>query len=457
MVIKAFDYQSGQKENIKVLSGDILISTQQDMSVLAQVLFEPQTTVSDTLTYDITAWSLPYAFGLKAYATEKALELQAYSSPIVRSPLGLLNSGYYGSLVQWGSINALKFLTGVLKNKVVVRVAEKSFMHNGINYEPGALFISPQGNEHLGNKLHKIIHNVANKYNPPIATINTGKSSKGIDLGSSNFRVIKSPRIAVIGGDGVSSGSFGEIWHYFEQQVEYPISVFNSSDFKSIPFKNIDVLILPDGSYGFMKTETLPSAQIKKETSASLLIKKSPPPELLKWVNEGGRLIVIGSAMEKFVDQKGYGLVKYESEAIKKEAKKNDEKQKLADRDKKYGDRKRSKLIDNTYGSIVKIELDNTHPLAFGYDEHYFALKLEKNLYPLLPKGWNVGILKDSRSHIAGFMGHRIKKKINNNLIFGVHEAKKGRIIYMADDPLFRSFWYNSKVLFGNALFLVGN
>jgi hypothetical protein len=160
--------------------------------------------------------------------------------------------------------------------------------------------------------------------------------------------------------------------------------------------------------------------------------------------------------MEKFVDQKGYGLVKYESEAAKKEAKKNDEKQKLADRDKKYGERKRSKLIDNTYGSIVKIELDNTHPLAFGYDVHYFALKLEKNLYPLLPKGWNVGILKNSDSHIAGFMGHRIKKKINNNLIFGVHEAKKGRIIYMADDPLFRSFWYNSKVLFGNAVFFVG-
>jgi hypothetical protein len=456
MMNKVFDYQSGKRKNIKVFDGDILISTQQDMSVLTQVLFDPQTIISDTLTYDITAWSLPYVYGLKAFATEKELAIQEYISPIVRSPLGLLNSSYYGALVHWGSVNALKFLAGLLKNKVVVRVAEKSFTHNGINYEPGALFISPKGNEHLGKKLPKIVYNAANKYNPPIVTISTGKSSKGIDLGSSNFRVIKAPRIAVIGGDGVSSRNFGEIWHYFEQEVEYPVSVFNSSNFKSIPFKNIDVLILPDGNYGFLKTETLPSAQIKKETSASLLIKKSPPPELLKWVKEGGRLIVIGSAMEKFVDQKGYGLVKYESEAAKKEAKKNDEKQKLADRDKKYRERKRSKLIDNTYGSIVKIELDNTHPLAFGYDVHYFALKLEKNLYPLLPKGWNVGILKNSDSHIAGFMGHRIKKKINNNLIFGVHEAKKGRIIYMADDPLFRSFWYNSKVLFGNAVFFVG-
>ena len=113
-------------------------------------------------------------------------------------------------------------------------------------------------------------------------------------------------------------------------------------------------------------------------------------------------------------------------------------------------------MIDKLYGNIVRIKLDNTHPLAFGYGEQYFGLKIEKKLYPLLSKGWNVGTLKDSNSYIAGFMGYRIKKKINNNLVFGVYEAKKGRVIYLADNPLFRSFWYNSKILFGNALFFVG-
>ena len=63
------------------------------------------------------------------------------------------------------------------------------------------------------------------------------------------------------------------------------------------------------------------------------------------------------------------------------------------------------------------LEMDNTHPLAFGYDKHYFSLKLEKDLYPLLPKGWNVGILRNADSHVSGFMGHRIKKKINNKNI----------------------------------------
>ena len=453
---KAYNYFTGKSENIEIFENDICISTKQDLSVLTNVLFEPHTSLADSMTYDITAWSIPYVFGLKSYATEKELGLKQFSPRKTKSREYNFGFEPYGYLVSWGSINELKFLAELFKNKVTVRVAEKSFTHQGLMYDPGTLFISPRGNNHLGPKLHKIIIEATKLHQPDLVTTQTGKSSKGIDLGSSNFRVIKAPRIAVMAGDGISSNNFGEVWHFFEQQIDYPISVFKSLDFKSIPFQDLDVLILPGGSYGFLKTELAPSAQIKKETSASSLLKKSPPPELLDWVNKGGRLIIMGSAMEKFVDQKGYGLVKYESDAAKKEGKKIADKEKLDARDKKYGKRKRDKLIDTMYGDIIRIDLDNSHPLAFGYNDQYFGLKLEKKLYPLLPKGWNVGILKNSESHVAGFMGYRIKKKINNNMVLGVHDAKKGKIIYMADNPLFRSFWYNSKVLFGNAVFIVG-
>ena len=78
-------------------------------------------------------------------------------------------------------------------------------------------------------------------------------------------------------------------------------------------------------------------------------------------------------------------------------------------------------------------------------------------LYPLLPNGWNVGIIKNPLSHVSGFMGKNIKDKISNNLIFGVHENGRGKIVYMADNPLFRGFWYNGKLLFGNAIFIVSS
>ena len=100
--------------------------------------------------------------------------------------------------------------------------------------------------------------------------------------------------------------------------------------------------------------------------------------------------------------------------------------------------------------------MDDSHPLAFGYDKDYFSLKQRSKMYPYLPKGWNVGTLENSYAHVAGFMGHRIKKEMKNKIIFGVQDVKKGRIVYLADNPLFRAFWYNGKLLFGNAVFIVG-
>jgi hypothetical protein len=32
----------------------------------------------------------------------------------------------------------------------------------------------------------------------------------------------------------------------------------------------------------------------------------------------------------------------------------------------------------------------------------------------------------------------------------------RGSVVYMVDDPLFRSFWENGKLLFSNAVFMVG-
>ena len=453
----AYDYMTGEKKNIKVSNKDICIPIDQKMGVLASVLFEPRTFLSDTLTYDITAWSLPYIYGLNAFALEKSLNIDLKDNLYDSLKNFKIDTNAYGYLSKCGTMNELKFLSEILNRKVTVRVAEKSFTNKGIQYNPGSLFISARGNEHLGSKLHNIIQRASINQSNQIVNVGTGSSTKGIDLGSSNFNVITKPKIGILSGDGISSSNFGEIWYFFEQQIEFPISVIKTSDFMSIPLDELDVLIFPNGSYNFLQTKITASTQIKKDTGANMLVKSSPPEKLLDWVNNGGRLIIIGSAMKKFVDQKGFGLVAYESETAKKEAKKALERENLKDRQRKYGKRKRDKLKNSVYGSIIKIHLDNSHPLAFGYGDNIFNLKLEKSLYPLLPKGWNVGILKDQRSIISGFMGHKIKKKIKNNLVFGVQDVKKGRVIYLADNILFRSFWYNNYVLFGNAIFFVTN
>ena len=100
--------------------------------------------------------------------------------------------------------------------------------------------------------------------------------------------------------------------------------------------------------------------------------------------------------------------------------------------------------------------MDNTHPLAFGYTDTYMSLKLGSTGYEYLENGWNVGAAK-ADAHRSGFVGADAKKTLENTLSFGVQNMGSGRVVYMIDNPLYRGFWHNGKLLFGNAVFFVGN
>ncbi len=72
--------------------------------------------------------------------------------------------------------------------------------------------------------------------------------------------------------------------------------------------------------------------------------------------------------------------------------------------------------------------------------------------YAWLKNGWNVAYT-DNDPLVMGFVGHKIRSKMNNTLIHGVQEMGEGSVVYMVDNPLFRSFWYSGEQLFVNALF----
>ena len=123
---------------------------------------------------------------------------------------------------------------------------------------------------------------------------------------------------------------------------------------------------------------------------------------------------------------------------------------------KNYEDRERSPISSITAGSICKVELDNTNPLAFGYPTYYYTLKQDDNIYEFLKDdGWNVGMVRKANL-VAGFVGDNIQPKLKDGLLFGVQYMGEGAISYLTDDVLFRSFWENGKLMFCNAVFLVG-
>ena len=57
---------------------------------------------------------------------------------------------------------------------------------------------------------------------------------------------------------------------------------------------------------------------------------------------------------------------------------------------------------------------------------------------------------------VSGFVGTYLQPQVKDGIVFGVQDMGRGRVVYLADNLLFRNFWENGKLMFCNALFLVG-
>jgi hypothetical protein len=175
-----------------------------------------------------------------------------------------------------------------------------------------------------------------------------------------------------------------------------------------------------------------------------------------RWTSDGGRLIAMAGANSSFADKKGFGLKVFANDDAKSKAEKEAKEQKEKEGPVKYGDAERKELSNSIFGAIYKVNLDKSHPLAFGLGDFYYSLRTSELHYAYLEKGWNVGLLKGKQKPLIGFAGVKINRQLENTLVFGVEDKGKGQVVYLVDNPLFRSFWENGKMLFSNAVFMVG-
>ncbi|MDN5215632.1 M14 family metallopeptidase [Fulvivirgaceae bacterium BMA12] len=431
---QGFSYIRNGRESFVTGKGDLIISAYQPKSRLLKSLFEPEPKLSDSVTYDITAWAIPYSFGLHAYATNEKIVPTVAQSPQNSNETPAPERNTYAYVARWNSLEDVKWLSHLLQKGVKVRFASESFNLNNENFQAGSLIITRRGNENLGQEFGQLVLETAATHNRTVHVFKTGFVSKGKDFGSNTVSYIRIPKVAVLSGRGVSPLAFGEVWHFFDQQIDFPITVLDSDYFDEVDLSKYDVLILPDGNYGGMIDDA------KRE-------------ELKNWVKFGGRLILMENALSHFADKKQFGLKRYNSNKEKDRLKsENDPLRKI----KKFRDQEREAIKDAIFGSVFKTRLDNSHPLAFGYPEHYFTLKRSGERFSYLTNGWNVSIIEDKNNLVSGFSGANALKRIEKSLVFGVEDSGEGNIIYMIDNPLFRSFWHSGKLLFSNAVFLVG-
>ena len=426
---KAYRYSTGKEESVTLNNSDVVISSLQPRSVMVKVLFEPKPDLVDSNTYDITAWSLPYVYDLNGYATKEKIAVgPEMAKPAYLPPIA---ANAYGYIIRWQGMQSAKTVAQLLKKNIRMRFSESAFEMNGEKFDRGSMIILQKGNENISGGLSSVISEVANQNQVKVTAVNTGMVDKGYDFGSSKVHAIKAPRVVLLTGESVWGNSAGEVWHFFDKVLEYPVNLINANDFARVDLDRYDVVIMPGGDYKFLSDRTVAD-------------------KFHEWINRGGKVIALEGAVAQLAK------LDWTIDARKTEDTADDKSKDIYEPLRKYENRERDFIPSITPGSIFKVDLDNSHPLAFGYPDYYYTLKMDDAIYDFITEsGWNVGVIK-KESPVIGFVGSKLKQKLKDGLLFGVQDIGRGNIVYLVDDVLFRSFWENGKLMFCNALFLVG-
>jgi len=425
MKVNAFHYQENKKKSCQVEEGDLIISAYQPMSVMVQVLFDPEPVLEDTLTYDITAWALPYAYGLDAFATSQRISSNtAFSFPPYREASA--ENAPYAFAAAWTSLADAQFLGHLLKKGIKTRFAKAPFSLEGQQYPAGTLLITKADNR-KNKEWANTSRRVAAAHQKVLQTMQTGFSDSGADLGSDMMSYLEAPKVALLSGETTSPYSFGETWHFFEQKLGYPVDVYDAAQISSIALSDYNTLILPEGRYAWNDSNW---------------------NEVKEWIRNGGKLIVLGRAVGNLAGKEGFSL-KGKEQQVKEEEPELEDYLNAHN----YADQSRRSISNSIPGAIFRVKLDTTHPLAFGLGDYYQTLKTSSNAYELLEGGWNVGHLEANPSPI-GFAGANALKAQGGALAIGVEELGSGSVVYLVDNPLFRGFWEQGQLLFSNALFM---
>jgi Zinc carboxypeptidase len=427
--LTGYHYQSDKEKDFTIEPNDMIISANQPKSILTQVLFEPAQRLTDSLSYDITAWALPHAYGVESYALKKDLAIKTKAQVSQKGKFEY--ERIYAYYVPWNGRASAKVLAVLFKNDIKVRSSRKASAFRGIKVSPGDLVILKGDNPQINN--FKETMNALLDDKPDYEVIESGFSLSGADLGGEYYPLLQAPKVLLLAGSDVSATDFGQVWFYMDEVIDYPVSIVETQNLARVKLSDFNTIILADGSYD------LSDGQKKSIDS---------------FIEDGGKVIAIAGALSVFEDRDGYSLTRFATGEAKglEDSESNEESMKARYYD--YENAERRAISGSVPGAIVENVLDKTHPLSYGLGEKYFSLKTTDSRYQLLKNVWNVAYVPAGYKNF-GFIGRSLKKKLENTVTFAVEQKGKGQIIYMVDNPLFRGFWENGNLLLSNALFLV--
>lgn len=391
-------------------------------------MFEKRTEFTDSLFYDVSAWTLPLAFNLDY----RELKGRAYSSSIlgdkieeVKMPEPEIIGGMskYAYILEYTDYYAPKAVNALLEKDYRLRVSTKEITSaEGKSFAPGSILLALGIQEEpSADAVYDDLQLALKGTGVKAHALNTGLTG-GVNLGSPSLIPIEKPEVAVLVGAGTRSYDAGEIWHLFDQRYDMKITKLETERLGSANLDRYNTLIMVDGYYRLSDSET---AKIKT------------------WVNSGGNLIVYKSAIS-WAKNAGINNVAFLSSDSE-----DNEKEYLA-----YEDLRNNRGTQFIGGAIFNSSVDLTHPLLYGYERD--EMPVFRNSTIFLDHGGNAyahPIRYTSSPLLSGYISKENLDKLGNTPSVAISRSGRGRVINFTDNTNFRAFWFGTNKLLMNAVF----
>jgi Zinc carboxypeptidase len=430
--------------------------------------------------YDITAWSLPLAFGLEAYWTEDtgAVSGDSVTPEYLKAQKTGSVSGraQIAYIIPYESDAAGALAIRLQQDGFKVAVSTRALTAGGHDWKPGTFVVRISRNT---DKIHEAIANYARDIGVNVVAVNSGFNETGdTGIGAENVVSLREPKIAMLADETVDQTSFGSVWWTLDRYgIRFtPLTV---SSVKGGALQNYNVLILPDGSAGrYFGAFGAGGVSTLKE-----------------WINNGGNLICMrGSSV--FAALKDVGLTSAKlvggDDDDQKADAKDDEEDKSATGSSAKPVKKPTpeptptpvesdksdkgeappvlpliaspsanagRVPEGIPGAIFRATVDRTAPITYGIDDDNIPVLLASGYFFRYTKEGINAVVFDSKPKspllISGFEWEGNTERLLKGTSYLIDEPTGGgHVVIFAEEPFFRGVFRTMTRPFFNAVLL---
>ncbi len=438
--------------------------------------------------YDITAWSLPLAFGLDAFWTEDTGTISA--TPVTQQTLTRLKTGNVSGraqiayIIPYDTDGAGAMAIRLLQDGHRVSVATKKLTAGGRTFSRGSFVIRISRN---AETVHDAVSRLAAETGSNVIAINNGYNDEGdTGVGSENVLPMQAPKIAMIADEPVDQTSYGSIWWTLDRyRIEFTPMTLASA--RGNALSKYNVLIMPDGSAGRYFSSLGASGVAALKT----------------WVTNGGTLVTVRGA-SVFAALKDVGMTSSklvgsdDDEEKSKTTSEESDKRKDAEAEPSPTPRRTpntetaaepvatpepktdkqdwqapvlppiaspsanaGKVPEGVPGAIMRATVDRTTYLTYGLEQDELPVLLSSGYFFRYSKEGTNAIVFDAKPKkplvISGFVWEGNTERLLKGTAHLIDEPLgSGHVILFAEEPFFRGIFRSTTRPFFNSILFNG-